>query len=261
MFLVFNKQKIYTYIVSILTVVVLIGVANKITPNTNTNTKVVETSASTEKLLPIYNVQTEDKKVAFTMNCAWNADDIDKILETLKNNDTKITFFVVGDWVEKFPEAVKKISEAGHEIASHSDTHPHVNNLSYEQNVKEIREANKKIKEITGKDNKIYRAPYGEYNNTVIKAVEDEGNYCIQWSLDTLDYTGLSGNEMWDRLKNKIKAGDIILSHNGTENTAQSLDMLIKNIKAKGLQVVTVSDLIYKENYTINSNGTQINNK
>lgn len=261
MFLVFNKQKIYTYIVSILTVVVLIGVANKITPNTNTNTKVVETSASTEKLLPIYNVQTEDKKVAFTMNCAWNADDIDKILETLKNNDTKITFFVVGDWVEKFPEAVKKISEAGHEIASHSDTHPHVNNLSYEQNVKEIREANKKIKDITGKDNKIYRAPYGEYNNTVIKAVEDEGNYCIQWSLDTLDYTGLSGNEMWDRLKNKIKAGDIILSHNGTENTAQSLDMLIKNIKAKGLQIVTVSDLIYKENYTINSNGTQINNK
>ncbi|MCI8469915.1 MAG: hypothetical protein HFJ35_00105 [Clostridia bacterium] len=63
---------------------------------------------------------------------------------------------------------------------------------------------------------------------------------------------------MWKRLDSKIKAGDIILSHNGTEHTADSLDMLLKNIKQKGLEVVTVSDLIYLENYTINSNGTQI---
>lgn len=259
MFLIFNKQKIYTYIVSLLTVVVLFGVASKINFNASDN-NIVETSASAEKLLPIYNVLTTEKKVAFTMNCAWNADDIDQILDTLKNNDTKITFFMVGDWIEKFPEAAKKISEAGHEIASHSDTHPHVNNLTYDENVKEIREANKKIKEITGSENKIYRAPYGEYNNTVVKAVQDEGGYCIQWSLDTLDYTGLTGEEMWDRLKNKIKEGDIILSHNGTKNTAKSLDMLIKNIKAKDLEVVRVSDLVYKDNYTINSNGTQVKN-
>lgn len=259
MFLVFNKQKIYTYIVSILTVVVLFGVASKLNFNeSNQTNQTITTSASTEKLLPIYNVQTEENKVAFTMNCAWNADDIDKILEVLKANDTKITFFMVGDWIEKYPEAAKKIYEAGNEIASHSDTHPHVNNLSYEENVKEIKAANKKIKEITGSENTIYRAPYGEYNNTVVKAVQDEGNYCIQWNLDTLDYTGLTGEEMWNRLKNKIKPGDIILSHNGTDHTAESLDMLIKNIKAKGLEIVRVSDLIYKDNYTINANGTQV---
>ncbi len=63
---------------------------------------------------------------------------------------------------------------------------------------------------------------------------------------------------MWKRLNDKIKEGDIILSHNGTKHTADSLDMLLKNIKQKGLNVVTVSDLIYNENYTINSNGTQI---
>ena len=63
---------------------------------------------------------------------------------------------------------------------------------------------------------------------------------------------------MWNRLKNKIKPGDIILSHNGTDHTAESLDMLIKNIKAKGLEIVRVSDLIYKDNYTINANGTQV---
>ena len=254
MFVIFNKQKIYTYLISIVTVILLFCIAGTIT---NGN-EAISTSSTNEKLLPIYNVQTDENKVAFTMNCAWNADDIDQILTVLKENNTKITFFMVGDWIEKFPEAVKKISDEGHEIASHSDTHPHVNNLTYEQNIEEIEKSNDKIEQITGKRTNIYRAPYGEYNNTVVKAAQDKGYYIIQWNLDTLDYSGLTGEQMWDRLKDKIKAGDIILSHNGTKNTANSLDMLIKNIKSKGLEVVTISDLIYKDNYEINSNGTQI---
>ena len=256
MFYVFNKQKIYTYLVSIITVVILFCIAGTL----RNNNEAIQTSSVNDKLLPIYNVQTEEKKVAFTMNCAWNADDIDQILEVLKQNDTKITFFMVGNWIDKFPEAVKKIYEAGHEIASHSNTHPHVNNLSYEENIEEIEKSNDKIEKITGQRTKIYRAPYGEYNNTVIKAAQDKGYYTIQWSLDTLDYTGLTGDEMWNRIQDKLKAGDIILSHNGTKYTADSLDMLIKNIKQKGFEVVRVSDLIYTENYTINSNGTQIKN-
>ncbi len=168
---------------------------------------------------------------------------------------------MVGDWIDKFPEVVQKISKEGHEIASHSNTHPHVNNLTYEQNVEEIEKSNDKIEKITGSRTKLYRAPYGEYNNTVIKSATDKGYFPIQWNLDTLDYTGITGEEMWNRIKDKIKAGDIVLSHNGTKNTAKSLDMLIKNIKQKGLKVVTVSELIYKENYTINVNGTQIKDK
>lgn len=192
------------------------------------------------------------------INCDWNADDIDKILEVLEHNNVKITFFMVGDWIDKFPDAVKKISDKGHEIGSHSNTHPHVNNLSYEKNIDEIERSNDKIESLIGKRTNIYRAPYGEYNNTVIKAAQDKGYYTIQWNLDTLDYSGLTGNEMWNRLKDKLKAGDIILMHNGTKHTADSLDMIIKNIKEKELQIVTVSDLIYKDNYKINSNGTQI---
>lgn len=262
MFLVLNKQKICTYIVSLAIVVILFCATANMNNNKNSGENLVETSSSTSqsKLLPIYNVQTEENKVAFTMNCAWNADDIDQILEVLKQNDTKITFFMVGNWIDKFPEAVKKIYEAGHEIASHSNTHPHVNNLSYEENIEEIEKSNDKIEKITGQRTKIYRAPYGEYNNTVIQAAQDKGYYTIQWNLDTLDYTGLTGDEMWNRLNEKLKSGDIILSHNGTKHTADSLDMLIKNIKQKGFEVVRVSDLIYLENYTINSNGTQIKN-
>lgn len=253
MFLVFNKEKIQTYLVSILTVAVLIAVANIDT------TKTISVSA-TQKYLPIYNVKTEEKKVAFTMNCAWNADDIDSILETLKNNDVHITFFMVGNWVDKYPEAVKKIYEAGHEIGSHSNTHPHVNDLSAEKNLEEIQLSVSKIERITGQKTNLYRAPYGEYNDTIIKTAQENGYYTIQWNLDTLDYKGLTGEEMWNRLKNKLENGCIILSHNGTEHTADSLDMLIKNIKSCGYQITTVSDLIYKENYTINNDGTQISN-
>ena len=140
---------------------------------------------------------------------------------------------------------------------NNSDTHPHGNNLSYEENQKQLQACNDKIVKLTGKTNNLYRTPYGEYNDTVIKAAQNKGMYTIQWSLDTLDYTGLTGEQMWARLKDKIKAGDIILSHNGTEHTADSLDMLIKNIKDKGLEIVPVSELIYKENYKINNNGTQ----
>lgn len=177
--------------VSIVTVVLLFCVAGSLN-NTSNGGNTIQTSSTTGKLLPIYNVQTEEKKVAFTMNCAWNADDIDSILKTLQDNQTKITFFMVGDWIEKFPDAVKKIHEAGHEIASHSDTHPHVNNLSYEKNIEEIEKSNERIEKATGKRTKIYRAPYGEYNDTVIKSAQDKGYHTIQWNLDTLDYTGLT---------------------------------------------------------------------
>ena len=144
---------------------------------------------------------------------------------------------------------------------SHSNTHPHVNNLPYEKNLEQIEKSNEKLEKITGYKTNLYRAPYGEYNDTVIKAANDNNYYTIQWSLDTIDYSGLTGEEMWNRIKDKIKAGDIILSHNGTKHTADSLDMLIKNIKQKGYEIVKISDLIYKDNYTINNNGTQIKNK
>ena len=247
MIFVFNKDRIKTYLVSMLTVAMLIIFSNI------GNIKSIQTS-SVPKYLPIYNVKTDEKKIAFTMNCAWNADDIDSILETLKNNNVHITFFMVGDWVDKYPEAVKKINEAGHEIGSHSNTHPHVNKLSAEKNLEEINLSVAKIQKITGQKTNIYRAPYGEYNNTVIKTAEENGYYTIQWNLDTLDYKGLTGEQMWNRLKNKLENGAIILSHNGTKHTADSLDMLIKNIKSKGYEIITVSQLIYKDNYIINGN-------
>ena len=207
----------------------------------------IQTSAKTSKMLPIYRVDTEENKLSLTINCAWNADDIDLILETLSKNKVKATFFMVGDWIEKFPDAVKKIYESENEIANHSESHPHVNNLPYEKN----------LEQITGSPTTLYRGPYGEYNDTVLKAAEASNHITIQWNIDSLDYKGLTAEQMWERISPKLQKGSIILMHNGTENTALSLDVLIKNIKEKGYELVTVSDLIYKDNYTIDNNGVQ----
>ena len=151
----------------------------------NKSGEIIQTMSQAKKL-PIYNVDTNEPKIAFTMNCAWNADDIDQILATLSKHNTHITFFMVGDWVDKYPDAVKKISEAGHEIANHSDGHKHVNNLNIEENEKEVKLCSDKIEAITGKKTTLYRGPYGEYNNTVIQAAQNQNHITIQWSLDIL---------------------------------------------------------------------------
>ena len=254
MFFVVSKDKLITYIVSIMMVVLLFTFVTSISDG---GKETILTSSSNSRLLPIYKVKTDNKNVSLTMNCAWNADDIDKILEILDKCQVKITFFIVGDWVDKYPEAVKKIYENGHEIGSHSNTHPHVKNLSLEENIKEIKESSEKIEKITGQKPDLYRAPYGEYNNIVIQSANDTGYFPIQWSLDTLDYTNLTGEQMWAKIESKLSSGDIILMHNGTEHTADSLSLIIENINKKGYKIVTVSDLVYHENYTIDTNGVQ----
>lgn len=166
MFLVFSKDKIMAFVVACSTVFALF-LMTSLFAKTPGNT--IQTSA-TIKQLPIYSVKTEEAKVSLTINCAWNADDIDKILQTLKKHETKVTFFMVGDWIEKNKEAAKKIYEAGHELGNHSYNHPHVNNLSYDKNIEQIEKCSELIKDITGVASTLYRGPYGEYNNTVIRS-------------------------------------------------------------------------------------------
>ena len=168
---------------------------------------------------------------------------------------------MVGDWVEKYGEAVKKIYDEGHQIGNHSYNHPHVNNLSLDKNKEQIQKCSDLVKGITGEGTKLYRGPYGEYNNTVIESAKAMQHETIQWSIDTLDYKGLTGEQMWERIEPKLENGSIILMHNGTENTALSLNYIITKIKDKGYIPVTVSELIYKDNYTMDNNGVQHKNK
>ena len=251
MFFVVNKNKIVSILILMIAVVTVV---------TALPTVDLQVTANVDKLLPIYCVDTEEKKVALTINCAWENTDIDKILNSLKEYNVKVTFFVVGDFAKKYPESVKAIYDAGHEIGNHSFTHPHVNNLPLEDNVKQINDCNNLVKEITGTTPMLYRAPYGEYNDTVIKASKQANMYAIQWNVDSLDYRDLSKEDMWKRIEKGVNPGSIILMHSGTKNTADALGYIIENLQNMKYDIVKVSDLIYKDNYYINHQGMQKQN-
>lgn len=136
--------------------------------------------------LPIYCVETNEKKVAITFDAAWGAEDTAEILEILKNHNAKATIFVLGTWVEQNPNEAKAFFDAGHELANHSDTHKLFSGISREEVKKEIEECNKKIETVTGKKPKLVRAPSGDYDNKSIEIAEETGMKMIQWSVETL---------------------------------------------------------------------------
>jgi len=140
-----------------------------------------------KRKLPVYCVETAEKKIAISFDAAWGADDTDNLLQILKDEDIKATFFLCGYWVDKYPDEVKKIFEAGHDIGNHGATHAHGAQLSVEQNMAEIEGAHQKIKNLLGIDMKLFRPPFGEYNNNVITAAENLGYYTIQWDVDTFE--------------------------------------------------------------------------
>jgi len=223
-FFVLDSKKIIVSILMISTLTLLCIVGSNIVDNT------IET-AMAESLLPIYSVETPEKKVAITFDCAWGADDIPSIIDTLEANDIDATFFTVGTWVDKFPDAVRSLSNAGMEIGNHTNSHAHVSKMSYGENLEDMTKCNDKIESITGKKVKFYRGAYGEYNNTIISVAKELDMNVIQWDVDTLDYEGKTVDEMCQRIKNKIRNGSIILMHNDTKHTAEGLQQIIDTIQ------------------------------
>lgn len=216
--------------------------------------------SSEAKKLPIYCVDTKgQKKVSLTFDAAWGDEDAEEILGTLSKYGVKATFFMVGDWVRKYPELVKKLSEAGHDVANHSNKHPHVNNMNKEAIKKDIMDAHETIKNVTGKECDLYRPPYGEYNNTVLEAAQECNYHTIQWDVDSIDWKGYDAPTIVNKVVNHKHLGDgsIILLHNGAKHTAEALPQIIKGLQDKGYEIVPISELIYKENYFLDHAGRQ----
>ncbi|NLK37958.1 MAG: polysaccharide deacetylase family protein [Epulopiscium sp.] len=143
--------------------------------------------AKAERKLPIYCVDTPEPKVAISFDAAWGADDTDELLRILEENGVKTTFFMCGYWVDDYPEEVKKIAEAGHDLGNHSATHPHMSQLSKEQIKKELLDTHKKVYDLTGYEMDLFRPPFGEYDNKVIETARENNYHIIQWDVDSLE--------------------------------------------------------------------------
>ena len=145
-----------------------------------------------KKQLPIYCVQRDEKCVSLTFDAAWGNEDTQTLIDILGKYNVKATFFVVGAWVEKYPESVKALAEAGHEVMSHSDDHAHFSQLSTAQITENLGACNDKIEAVTGVRPTLFRCPYGEYDDHVIEAVNSLGMHAIQWDVEAYETTSSS---------------------------------------------------------------------
>ncbi len=214
-------------------------------------------AAATVRRLPIYCVERDDKVCSLSFDAAWGNEDTRQLIDILERYKVKATFFVVGDWVDKYPESVKALADAGHEVMNHSDDHAHFSQLSAEQIVANINACSDKIEAVTGKRPTLFRAPYGEYDDKVIAAVDGMGVHTIQWDVDSLDWKDLSASEIQNRVLPRVGKGSIVLFHNAAKHTPEALPGILEGIIAEGYSIVPISELLLEGEYTINHEGRQ----
>lgn len=212
------------------------------------------------KRVPIYYVSTTEKQVAISFDAAWGADKTEAIMETCKEYGANATFFLVGFWVDKYSDMVTKIDQNGFEIGTHSKTHPDMTKLSKESIKEELVDSVSLIKNITGKEVNYFRPPYGAYNNELLDIAESIGLTTIQWSIDSLDWKGLSATNIAERVLGQLKNGAIILMHNNADNVVPALIMILTRLNQLNYKVTSIGDLVYKADYSIDKNGMQISN-
>ncbi|MGN0204498.1 MAG: polysaccharide deacetylase family protein [Coprococcus sp.] len=218
---------------------------------------------SSERKLPIYCVNTDKPQVAISFDAAWGNEDTDTLLNILDKYNVKTTFFMTGGWIESYPDDVKKIAAAGHDLGNHSENHKQMSQLSFEECTTEIMMPHEKVKALTGTDMTLFRPPYGDYNNTLIEAANNSGYHVIQWSVDSLDWKDYGADSIVDTVLNHkaLEDGAIILMHNGAKYTKDALERVITGLQDKGFEIVPISQLIYTGKYHMDHTGKQFSDE
>ena len=213
--------------------------------------------SAAQRQLPIYSVQRDDKRVAISFDAAWGNEDTQTLIDILEQYQVHTTFFVVGDWVERYPESVKALSDAGHEVMNHSNHHEHFSQLSSEEIKKNLQACNDKLSAITGVSPVLFRCPYGEYDDHVIQAVKEAGMTAVQWDVDSLDWKEISAKEIQSRVLKNVKPGSIVLFHNAAKHTPEALPGILEALIKDGYTIVPVSELLLEGDTVIDHTGKQ----
>lgn len=214
------------------------------------------------KALPIYCVENDNNTISISFDAAWGADDTLSILDTLDKLNVKATFFMTGGWVESYPDMVKEIYSRGHDLGNHSENHKQMSTLNTSSQTEEIDSVTRRVKELTGYDMFLFRPPYGDYNNTLIETVYSLNYYPIQWDVDSLDWKDYGIDSIIKTVTKhpKLGSGSIVLMHNGAKYTAQALESVITGLQEKGYRLVPVSELIIRDNFSMDVTGRQLKN-
>lgn len=208
--------------------------------------------------LPIYSVQRDYKVAALSFDAAWGNEDTQQLIDILAKYNVKATFFVVGQWADKYPESVKALHDAGHEVMNHSNDHAHFNSLSTDEIISNITACNEKVADVTGVTPTLFRPPYGEYDDHVIAAVRSMGMEPIQWDVDSLDWKEIPADQITQRVVSRVQPGSIVLFHNAAIHTPEALPSIIETLIQDGYSFVPISQLILTGDYTIDHTGRQL---
>ncbi len=249
-YILLTKRSIFVAITLLISAVLVVS-------GVSARYETAQAAKTQERKIPVYCVNTGEKKIAVTFDAAWGAEDTEELLAILQEYNAKATVFAVGDWVRKYPDAVRAFYDAGHTIGNHSDSHKAYSKLSLEEIQADIQACNAEIEKVTGKPPRLLRAPSGDYSNDTLTAAEGLSMQTVQWSVDSLDWQGLSVEEMVTRVTGAAENGSILLFHNDVKNTPEALRQILKILSEKGYRFVTTEELLYWEDYRIDGTGKQ----
>ena len=193
--------------------------------------------------IPIYKVDTDDKKISLSFDVAWGSNNIDEILNILDKHNAKATFFLVGSWVDDNEELVKKIHSKGHELGNPSNTHSNTTVLSDEDTLDEIKLTTDKIEKITDEEVTLYRPPFGEVDDKTMDICKSLGYQVVKWDIDSLDWKEIGTQHIIDRVIRNSEPGSIVLFHANVNGINYYLDDILTKLKQDNYDVVSVSEL------------------
>ena len=252
---VVNSASLFVKVgIVVLSIIMIVGLGIKLIPGA-----VTVTTLSTRNDIPIHSVECEGTRVSLSFDVAWTNGTIPNILDILEKHEVKATFFLTGEWAKQYPEDVKAIAAAGHDLGNHSEKHKEMTRLSKEECIREIVETHEQVKKLTGVEMKLFRAPYGAYDNTLVGVARECGYYTIQWNIDSMDWKDYGTDQIIKTVveNEQLENGSIVLMHNGAKYITEALDGVINGLEEKGYEIVPISELIYTGDCKVDQMGRQ----
>ncbi|MCY0882208.1 MAG: polysaccharide deacetylase family protein [Firmicutes bacterium] len=191
-------------------------------------------------------VKTDKKVAALTFDLSWGTVMPEKVLAVLKKDHCAATFFLSGPWADKHADLVKQMAQDGFELESHGWAHVNYTGLSNAGVVQNIMQTNNTIEKITGQRPHFVRPPNGDFNTRTILAARSVGYTTVTWGTDSLDWMNPGVHTIISRVVTRIHPGDIVLLHasDTCKQTDLALPTIIHDLRAKGYQLVTLSQLM-----------------
>ncbi len=248
---IWTKRNCLTAMLCCLIVALTVAVATS-------GVKGIAAAARLERAYPIYCVQKEEPVIGLSFDVVWSDEEIQQIIDILGHYQVKATFFVVGDWAGQYPQSVRALAAAGHEVQNGSNTHPHMAGMGQDAMLREINACNDNIEHLTGIRPTLFRPPFGEYDDALMDALGGLHMQCVLWDADSLDWKNLTSAEITAQVADHVQNGSILRLHTAAKNMPEALPAVLERLRSDGYRLAPVSQILLPGRATVDRAGRQI---